>query len=332
MWQDREPICLPADHRPLLLVVVDTEEEFDWSAAFTREAVSVQAMRHIHRVQEIFDAYGITPTYVCDYPIVTQPIGYEPLRELQSNGRALIGTHLHAWVTPPYEEEVKARNSYACNLPADLERAKLEQLTAAIEENCGQRPTIYKAGRYGADAETMDLLEQLGYEVDLSGCPAFDYRGDGGPNFVGTRPEPSWVGPSGRILEVPLSGAFVGKAGAMGQDLYRLASAPAFEKLRVRGILSRLGIVDRLMLSPEGYTSEEHRRLTNYLLGKGVRILSWTFHSPSVMPGCTPYVRSRRELDSFLDSFCRYFDYFFGDLDGEATTPFALKQQLETKQ
>ena len=42
-----------------LIVVVDTEEEFDWSKGFSRENTAVQSMRWINRVQAIFDQYRI---------------------------------------------------------------------------------------------------------------------------------------------------------------------------------------------------------------------------------------------------------------------------------
>ena len=43
----RRPLQLPDRHPPVLLVVIDTEEEFDWDAPrpFSRENTSVEAMR-----------------------------------------------------------------------------------------------------------------------------------------------------------------------------------------------------------------------------------------------------------------------------------------------
>jgi len=92
------PIKFPQNQRPILLVVIDTEEAFDWSQ-YDRSATTVKAIRHIDRVQKIFDAYKMTPTYVVDYPMASQPDGFLPLKEIQDSGRALIGAHLHTWVT-----------------------------------------------------------------------------------------------------------------------------------------------------------------------------------------------------------------------------------------
>ena len=113
-------VALPSDWKPHLFVVVDTEEQFDWSAPFSRGSTSVTAMRHIGRAQSIFDRFGIKPTYVIDYPVATQPDGFETLGEIWSRQGCQIGSHLHPWVTPPYTEDVNGRNSFTFNLEPSL--------------------------------------------------------------------------------------------------------------------------------------------------------------------------------------------------------------------
>jgi hypothetical protein len=129
--------------RPELLIVVDTEEEFDWSAPFSRANVSTRSIPAQAAAHEIYDRLGIVPTYVLDHPVATDPAAVEFLGALRREGRAEIGAHLHPWVSPPHVEEVTTRNSYHCNLPPALERAKIEMLTATIAEAFGERPTIF---------------------------------------------------------------------------------------------------------------------------------------------------------------------------------------------
>ena len=105
---NRELIFLPPETKPVLTVVIHTEEEFDWNKPHDRNSISVEHMRHIGRAQTMFDEFGIVPNYVVDYPVASQAIAVEPLRAYADSGRALIGTHLHPWVSPPYEEEVNA--------------------------------------------------------------------------------------------------------------------------------------------------------------------------------------------------------------------------------
>lgn len=173
-----QPVRLPEAARPVLLVVVDTEEEFDWTKPLDRQSTSVSAMDHIERVQSIFDEFQVKPAYVVDYPVATQEQGYRPLRRFLDSGRAEIGAHLQPWVSPPHDETVNSYNSYPGNLPAELEARKLQVLTEAIAERFGRRPTIYKAGRYGFGPNTARALDTLGYEIDLSPTPPYDMRAD----------------------------------------------------------------------------------------------------------------------------------------------------------
>lgn len=185
---------------PSLIIVIDTEEDFNWSSGFSRDFTSVKSMKWISRVQDIFDEYGITPTYVIDYPIVSQEEGYLPLQEVYTSGRCVIGAHLHPWVNPPYLEEVSRTNSFPGNLPHDLESKKLEVLGQIIGEKFGSAPVIYKAGRYGVGPRTAEILEGQGYEVDLSVCPHMDWSSDGGPNFDHHVSWPYWFGIHRRSL------------------------------------------------------------------------------------------------------------------------------------
>jgi hypothetical protein len=325
----QQPLArLPLDHRPVLLVLADAEEEFDWSGDFRREHTHVTAMAHVDRAQAVCDEFGITPTYVVDYPVATQPAGSEPLREIAASGRAVIGAHLHPWVSPPFEEEVCTRNSFPGNLPPALEAAKLRSTVAAIERHLGVRPAVYQAGRYGLGAHTHALLEELGFDVDFSICPPFDYTADGGPDYSGWSTQPYWFGATRRMLGIPLTGAYVGLLRSRAHALHSWASRPSLAWARLPGLLSRTGLLDRLRLSPEGFDSADHRHLTHELLARGVRSFVFSFHTPSLKPGCTPYVRSEAELAEFIERFRRYFDFFLGELGGLALTPLELRDRL----
>ena len=325
----RAIIRLPPETPPILCVVIHTEEEFDWAREHDRSATAVSHMRHIHRAQELFESFGIVPTYVVDYPIASQEEGYRPLLPYVRAGRATVGAHLHPWVSPPHEEQVCRFNTYPGNLPAALEREKLRILTETIATNFGVRPRAYLAGRYGFGPHTASILMELGYEVDISPAPPIDFRADGGPDYSGYTSDPFWLDEGPRLLGLPGTGAYVGLLRGLGAPLYRLLTAPALRPARLPGIASRLRLFERIRLSPEDYTGPEMRRLTRSLLARGVRIFVFSFHSPSVHPGHTPYVPSPAALERFLTECRAYFAFFLGEIGGQTSTPIEIKATLE---
>jgi hypothetical protein len=320
---------LPASAPPALITVIDTEEAFDWAAPFDPASRSVEHMAAIGRVQAIFDAQGVVPCYLVSYPIVAQQAGYRPLAPYLEAGRAIIGAHLNPWVTPPHAEAVSARNSYPGNLPPPLEAAKLAALAARVERALGIRPTLYKAGRHGKGPSTEGILEAQGFEVDLSPAPPTDCRADGGPDYRHESPRPFWFGRGRRLLCLPGTGAFVGAAAALGPALQPLLERRRVAWLRPVAIASRLRLLERLRLTPEGFTLAEMLRLTRALLARGQRTFVLSFHSPSVVPGNTPYVRSDAELAAFLGRLRGFLAWFCHDLHGRFITPHALKAELE---
>lgn len=328
MLGKHKKVFFPEETPPELIVVIDTEEEFDWDAEPDPEANTVHHMQHISKVQDIFNQYGIKPCYVIDYPIASHKESVDVLKQIYQQGQCEIGAHLHPWVNPPFKEKLIRRNMYPGNLDYDLEYQKLYELTRKISDSFGIEPKSYKAGRYGVSASTASIMGKLGYEIDLSICTGFDYRSnDGGPDFTNFDANPYYFGGEFQYLEIPLSSGFVGMAGIFSKYLYNLAGYLDF--IKARGILSRLNLVDRLMLSPEGYGTDEHIKLTRFLYGQGVRTFTWNFHSPTVVPGSTMYTKTEGDVEKFLDKFKRYFDFFFTEMNGEATTPIQLKQKLE---
>lgn len=320
--------ALPGDAPPRLAVVIDTEEEFDWSRPLSRDNTAVATIAAQHRAQDVFARHGVVPTYVIDYPVATNPAAARTLAGFLGDGVCEIGAHLHPWVNPPHEETVCPEMSYPGNLPPVLEREKLVRLTAAITENLGHRPTVYRAGRYGIGANTGAILEELGYRVDTSIVPHTSFTADGGPDFRGHGFRPYWFGADRRLLEIPLTAGFCGAFRGAGPALFSTLTAPPLMALHAPGICARLGLLERIRLSPEGIDSAALKRLTTSLLAQGCRLFTLSYHSPSLAPGNTPYVRDEAELRRFLDVLDGYFRFFFDDLGGTPTTPARVYDQL----
>lgn len=322
-------IAWPADHPPLIVVVVDTEAEFDWARQHGRRAMGVTSVRCQAQTQPIFERYGVRPTFVLDYPVSSTPDAYEYIRELYHTGRCEIGAHLQPWDNPPFVEQTTDENSFPGNLPSELEREKLVQLTDIIRRNIGVRPRIYKAGRYGVGRATAGILAELGYEIDVSVVPGTDLSSKFGPDFSQCGARPYWFGASPELLEIPLSIGYTGLLAPTGGVAYLLTMNERLKALHIPGILARLHLVERITLTPEGILLEELRRLTRALLRQGHRVFSFTYHSPSLAPGNTPYVRNETELRDFLRRIEQYLEFFTGEIGGRPATPFEIKALAE---
>ena len=311
---------------PRLLTVVHTEEEFDWSVPFSRAATQTTHARHLDRGQKLFEFHGIRPLYAIDQPIATDPAAVATLRSFVARGTAVIGAHLHPWVSPPFEETVEPLTSYPGNLPPALERAKIESLTRAVATAFDTRPRIYVAGRYGFGPNTAGLLEELGYEVDLSPSPPFDFRKDGGPDYRRADLIPVRLG---RLWQVPHTGAFVGPLSGFATARSAWSTAGLMGRL-VRGVTGHTRTLERLRLSPEGFDGAALRRLTMALIARGLRLFVFSFHSPSLAAGFTPYVRSEADLGRFLATIDEYLGWFRANLGGEGVDPECLVELLAT--
>ena len=96
--------------------------------------------------------------------------------------------------------------------------------------------------------------------------------------------------------------------------------------LNLPGGRRRSRLLERATLTPEGIGTASHRRLVHSMIDRGHRVFTMTFHSPSLVPGHTPYVRTAHDLQQFLDRMRYVLDYFFGELGGRPTTPVEVRQ------
>ena len=314
---------------PTLLVIADAEEAFDWARPFDRNATDVTAMRSLARAHRVFERYGVVPTYMVDYPVAAQEAGRAPLRELLASGLCDVGTQLHPWVSPPFEEAVTAQNSFPGNLPRALEAEKLRRLTAEIAAAFGFAPRIYRAGRYGTGAHTGELLRQLGYQADSSVMPGWNFAASGGPDYRACGPVPYWLDPARSILELPISAAAVGRVATLAPPLATLLRH-AGEHAALRFPLARLGLLERIKLTPEGITVAEAQRLLRHMTASGQRVFVLTYHTPSLEAGNTPYVRSAADLERFLGWLDQVLGFFQSELGGQFSTWRAVRDDLLT--
>lgn len=301
-------IDLPPGTPASFLMFVDTEEEFDWSKNLESKNRSVAALPHLKLAHDIFAKHGVVPHYLVDYPVANAVTARDLFRSLAAEHPLEIGAHLHPWVTPPYEEQISAFNSFPGNLPSELERAKLLTLTNAIRDGFNCSPIVYKAGRYGIGPNTPSILTSLGFQIDVSVRSRFDYSKSHGPNFAHIASHPYWLNDEKTLLEIPSSSAFSGLLAPVGSYLNDESSENGRNSLS-NGVLSKLKLLCRLNLTPEGYTIEEAITCIGRLQKLNIKVFTISFHSPSLEIGNTPYVRNehdKRQLLHWLDEILKY--------------------------
>jgi hypothetical protein len=292
-----------SDFGQKFLVTIDTEEDFDWRAPLDRHAHSVKSIPALQIFQQFCEDYGVIPVFLVDYPIAVSSEIPQSLKDAIINGRAEVGVQLHPWVNPPYDEEVNIFNSFAGNLPPELERAKFETLRNTIEENFGVAPKIFRCGRYGVGPSTAEILLDGGIAIDTSVRSLFDYSKGGGPNYRDHPLQPYWLDRQNGLLELPLTTVYWGWLRRLGAWLHpRMWRVP-----RLRGILARINLLERIPLTPEGVSAKEAIRGIDSAIEKNLPVLVLSFHSPSLVPGNTPYVLNQADLDQFYDWWRQIF-------------------------
>lgn len=304
------------------LLTVDTEEEFDWEKPFQKEGHGLGHVAKLARFQEFCEGLGVCPVYLIDWPIATSTEAQAVLAGPLAAGKAEVGIQLHPWVNPPFDEEVTAHNSYAGNLPHELERKKFLNLRDTICANFNVEPQIYRAGRYGLGTSTGEMLKEAGVAVDSSVRANFDYRAAGGRDYSGFPLEPYWVDDAKQLLELPLTTVYFGILRKQGRTLYPLLSKVP----QLTGLASKLGLLERISLTPEGVTADEALRGIDIAIDDGLPLLVLSFHSPSIVPGNTPYVHNADDLDSLYDWWTRIYSY----LDMRGVRPTTVKEVLNS--
>jgi len=288
------------------LVTIDTEED-QWSD-YTRDGQTLKNIESIPKLQSLFEKYGARPTYFISYPVATDPKSIDIFKDIAELKNGEIGAHCHPWNTPPFLEEMNTKNSMLCNLDSDLQYQKLKALTDTIKENIGVIPVSFRAGRWGYNSDVAINLFKLGYQTDSSLTPFMNWEIFSGPDLSTSPQTPFFFNPeqpfepkkNGSMLQVPVSIGFNRNCFQLSHRFYSMVEKNKYSKKIFIGGFSRLGIFKKKWLSPENSTSEEMISLICILKKKGYKYLNLMFHSNSLLPGKTPFVKNSEDLDAFI--------------------------------
>ena len=282
----------------LFCVTIDVEPDCDTHWRRSDPLVFESVLYGIDNLlRPILDKYHVKPVYFVSPEVLQVRDCCEVLKK-QIEAGAEIGAHLHSEYISPVKKYELAAGTLSSEFPcfaysAEVERAKIKNLTELIINQLGVKPVSYRAARFGADLETMRSLEVLGYRVDSSVTPQIDWSGQGGPDHSRAPLQPYFISGdnyyssgNSRILEVPIS----------------------ISKKRIP-IFSNKWLFYR-WLRPTHMTVTEMKILINEFANNyDEPVLNMMFHSMELIPKKTPFVRTVVEQKMYLSRLKRIIRY-----------------------
>jgi hypothetical protein len=248
-------------------------------------------------LRPIWDKFSIRPVYFVSPEVVGNDECCRTLKDEIRRG-AEIGTHLHSEYIEPQRKHEDISGTVSDEFPcfaydAEVELAKIKNLTGLIEKKLGVRPVSYRAARYGADLDTIKAIAKLGYKVDSSVTPDTDWRNYGGPDHSRAPKQPYFISQTdyyspgiGTILEVPIT-----------------VSGKRFLMLPDKWMFYR-------WLRPTHMTAFETRILVaEFAKNYSSPVLNMMFHSMEILPGKTPFVRTKLGQKMYLNRLSSILRY-----------------------
>ncbi len=308
------------------IITIDTEED-QWDN-YSTDYNTVENINRLHFLQKMFDNYNAVPTYLINWPTITDPKSSQIIKKLCNEHNCEIGTHCHPWNTPPFGEEINEANSMMCNLPYEIVEQKMSNLHEAIVKALNIEPICFRAGRWGFDSNAAKCIQKLGYKIDTSITPFVDWSSCSGPNFNYAPPFPYYFEAKdilkqcndGPLFEVPVSIGFLQWNYKINLILRRIFSSNGMHKLHIIGALDKLKLLNHRWMAPELSSAEDMIKLINVLVLKGHRVINFTLHSTSLSPGKSPYVQSEEDFNNFIKkiekvlAYCNYKNFRFVSL------------------
>jgi len=303
---------------PLLnfVVTIDAEED-NWG--YDGRDSSVENIRMIRRLQDLFDRYEIKPSYLVSYQVASCDWAVDLFSDILSKDKCEIGAHLHPWNTPPVKEIINERNSMMKNLPYELQIEKIKVLSEKIENVFGNKPRSFRAGRWGLGKDTIKALIECGYLIDSSVTPTVSWKSSGdGPEYPDVMTEPYRMTVDGAgnkqntnetILEVPATIGFNRWPFEFWQKIHVQLQKGWLKSIKSAGFMHHTGLLRKIWLSPEIASANDMIDLAKILIRNRVQFLNLSFHSTTLLPGKTPFVKNNSDLEDFYSRLEKLFVY-----------------------
>lgn len=274
--------------RVVVTITIDTECDHDpsWirSNPLTFESINIGLPE---RLQPVFTSIGAIPTYLLTVEVLENAECVNTLNTLQ--GEYEYGTHLHAAFIEPekkfYDYAGVDSPDFQCAYAPDIEYQKLANITDLFQQTLGYSPTSFRAGRYGASANSVNSLQKLGYLVDTSVTPYMQ-----------------WQEPNARVdfRRAPEQPYFPAR--------HNLSEADAFTEERILEV--PVTVKPRFLRKPTWFrpwfsSVEQMKAIFKYQLDKHsdkpVVSINMMFHSMEIIEKASPYPQNTDEVKRFID-------------------------------
>lgn len=118
----------------------------------------------IPKIIEICDKYHVKGLFFVDIPEIWD-CGYEKIKEviryIREKGHD-VGVHVH-----PHHMPGETRQ-FLFDFTKEEQRDIIEKCTQKYIDITGEFPISFRAGKYGANRDTLDIINELGYQYDFS--------------------------------------------------------------------------------------------------------------------------------------------------------------------
>jgi hypothetical protein len=291
--------CIP------FLITIDTEGDDLWSKP---RRVSTKNVSFLPRFQELCELHGLRPTWLANYEMILDPAFVAFASDILRRGVGEIGTHLHAWDSPPsypLTSDDAFFQPYLIEYPVSTMREKIRTQTALLEDALGVKMTSHRAGRWAFDERYAQILIDEGYTVDCSVTPLVtweaclgDPAGNGGSDyrrfprcayFVDTSDVALAGGSS--LLEVPVT---IVRSRGRGFTA------------GVKRLLRRTGGVE--WLRPNGRNIRAMVDIVGRVKSGELPYAHLTLHSSELMPAGSPVFLTHESIEALYGDLAAVFD------------------------
>ena len=301
---------------PAFLVTVDTEGDNIWSGPRT---ISTRNARFLPRFQALCEKYRLKPTYLTNWEMANCPEFVEFGKDVLARNAAEIGTHIHAWNSPPLvplTNDDDRFQPYLIEYPPDQIREKVKVMTQKLEDTFGVKMLSHRSGRWSFDQTYAQILIEQGYRVDCSVTPHVSWRfckGDprreGGTDYSSFLESEYFIDPGdirkqgdSALMEIPVTVVRTRQHGPLVELIRRNLSSSFYGTI----VFKRL-FPNYLILIPTGANLEALMRILQFAREEKRPYIELAIHSSELMPGGSPKVPTEQRLQHLHEDLEIFF-------------------------